>query len=750
MIVPRSSRLRVGECLVDAGRRIVVQRDGGREARLTVKALQVLLALVEQAGQVVSREVLFERVWPDTMPTDDVLTQAVTQLRKAFGDDRDAPRYVETIAKGGYRLVADVEWLHEEPVVAVPDAAAEDVPATAAAAPEAASGERGWRSMPVVLVFAWIAVVAVVVGAWQWRKPAAPTTDAGADTASEVPMRYRAITSAPGQERLPSLSPDGAMVAYSQTSPEDGRQRLMLQGTSQVPARALTSPPEGGADRIPVWSRNGTRIAFVRTVGDDCMLMVISTSGGDEQEVGDCLLGAYSTFDWTPDGRGLVMGGLRDPDGSSAPLRVLDLSSGHWRVLDYAIADHDVDLQPRYSPDGRWLAFRRNTSLADLWLMPAGGGKPRRLTELKGDIRGWDWLPDGSGLVLSLIRSGASLFVYSLRDGRLRPLQALNTGNAVFPDIAADDWSMVFEIDQMRSGIFRFPLGGEALASSGKREPLFPSTGVDLLPGVSPDGATVAFISDRAMSVQLWIGDPAQPGTLRAIEGVQPVPRHPPVWSADGSKLLVVGRVEGGDRLFEVDAVSDEARVLPVPDAIPAYAAYTDDPARLLVGVDGGQGRLRLMLYALPSWEALASIDDVAVARYAASDGNVYFTRPSLPGLWQADAELRGSVRIDDSFPPIGYYRQWGVVAGRPFYNGPYANCQTTWMPIPRDEAQRTTCLVRDSAAIAGSPSADRAGQWLYVGLPLNENIDAGWASLDALRGVEADVTPAIGHDNRE
>ena len=69
----------------------------------------------------VSREALFERVWPDTMPTDDVLTQAVAQLRKAFADDRDAPRYIETISKGGYRLLADVDWLDAGNVLVAPD-----------------------------------------------------------------------------------------------------------------------------------------------------------------------------------------------------------------------------------------------------------------------------------------------------------------------------------------------------------------------------------------------------------------------------------------------------------------------------------------------------------------------------------------------------------------------------------------------------------------------------------------------------
>src|SRR5690606_29837579 len=85
MIRPPAVRLRVLDCEVDTLRRVVTRPDGGEGRRLTHKALQVLVVLVERQGGVATREALFEQVWPDTMPTDDVLTQAITQLRKAFG-----------------------------------------------------------------------------------------------------------------------------------------------------------------------------------------------------------------------------------------------------------------------------------------------------------------------------------------------------------------------------------------------------------------------------------------------------------------------------------------------------------------------------------------------------------------------------------------------------------------------------------------------------------------------------------------
>src|SRR5688572_32640454 len=70
--------------------------------------MQVLQALAETPGEVVTREQLVARVWPDVFVSDDVLHRAIRELRKAFGNDTAKPAYVETIRKRGYRLIASV------------------------------------------------------------------------------------------------------------------------------------------------------------------------------------------------------------------------------------------------------------------------------------------------------------------------------------------------------------------------------------------------------------------------------------------------------------------------------------------------------------------------------------------------------------------------------------------------------------------------------------------------------------------
>jgi DNA-binding winged helix-turn-helix (wHTH) protein/Tfp pilus assembly protein PilF len=78
----------------------------GAERRITPRAFEVLLFLVENAGRVVSKQELFDEVWKESFVTDNALTRMVKEIRQVLGDDADAPRYIETIPKRGYRFIA--------------------------------------------------------------------------------------------------------------------------------------------------------------------------------------------------------------------------------------------------------------------------------------------------------------------------------------------------------------------------------------------------------------------------------------------------------------------------------------------------------------------------------------------------------------------------------------------------------------------------------------------------------------------
>src|ERR1700722_16794974 len=92
-----------------------VLRKNGVRIRCQEKPLQVLAALAERPGELVTREELRRCVWPqDTfVDFDHALNTAIKKIRAALNDDADAPRYIETMPRRGYRLIAPVE---QEPI----------------------------------------------------------------------------------------------------------------------------------------------------------------------------------------------------------------------------------------------------------------------------------------------------------------------------------------------------------------------------------------------------------------------------------------------------------------------------------------------------------------------------------------------------------------------------------------------------------------------------------------------------------
>ena len=96
---------RLGAAKVDSAARTITIN--GSPRGVSLKAMTVLDMLVEAAGDVVTRDALLKRAWPNVCVGEEVLTQAIAELRRAFGDNRRAPEYIATVPKTGYRLAAE-------------------------------------------------------------------------------------------------------------------------------------------------------------------------------------------------------------------------------------------------------------------------------------------------------------------------------------------------------------------------------------------------------------------------------------------------------------------------------------------------------------------------------------------------------------------------------------------------------------------------------------------------------------------
>lgn len=109
-----TSKLWIGDWLVDPASSEIVRE--GQTTRLEVRAIRLLLALADRPGEVVSIEDLLNRGWGDVAVSSDSVYQTMTSLRRQLGDDAKQPKYIETVPRLGYRMVAKVRPWAESPV----------------------------------------------------------------------------------------------------------------------------------------------------------------------------------------------------------------------------------------------------------------------------------------------------------------------------------------------------------------------------------------------------------------------------------------------------------------------------------------------------------------------------------------------------------------------------------------------------------------------------------------------------------
>lgn len=668
--VPAPLRLRVGEGTVDLATREIQMPDTRGPRRVTPKAIGVLRMLARAPGAVVGRNALLAEVWPDTLPTDDVLTQAITQLRKAFSAGpagaEAGKRYIETIAKGGYRLTVPVEVLASDDVRTTDPAF--DAVAVSAQAPMQMTAQppraRRWRSpwllASAALVLSVLGAV-VVFGLWAAFDAAERSGDPVAASPGPAPVSrpYRIITSAPGFALSPSLSPDASMVAYSASGTGEAAQQsaIFVQTTSSAAPRAVSQPPAGARDDLPAWSPDGREIAFARWEADGAcrVLLIAATGAGDEREIARCDGSDLLSFDWLPDGGGLLFGTMTGA-GSDTRLRILDPVGGRWRDLDYAGAAGDIDFAPRVSPDGLWIGFIRNPQMGDLWRVPVDGGVPRQVTRLGAEFRGWTWAPEGNAMVFGLrVDSEARLYRADVDSGEVVDL---GIEDAQMPSVSARTGMMAFVHRRPQFGLYRIE------AETGDWERLFTSSGRDSQPTLAPDGDQLVFTSDRAGRFELWWARLGVADSLRPIEGVRPDTRQPPTWSADGRRLLVTALDESNTpMILEVEPASGRIERLAVPGERPAQAVYGPEGMVFVLEEDRQDGGTSLIAYDRATWQPRGHIEGVSQMRFDAVRGRVLYTRLDASGLWAVSPSLDTGaiVRLSDTVPSRWRYRSWSL-----------------------------------------------------------------------------------------
>lgn len=177
-------------------------RKHGTRLKLQERPLQLLVALLERPGEIVSREELRQRLWPDGtfVDFDHNISSAINKLRTVLNDSASHPRFIETVGRRGYRFLADVKQISREPAPA-PASAASELQEQKLPEIQIRAGRIGWRfPRGWLMVAAAVLLLSVVaIGYFQWRRNSA-TSSTPAQRVMLAVLPFENLTGDPSQE----------------------------------------------------------------------------------------------------------------------------------------------------------------------------------------------------------------------------------------------------------------------------------------------------------------------------------------------------------------------------------------------------------------------------------------------------------------------------------------------------------------------------------------------------------------------
>ena len=361
---------------------------------------------------------------------------------------------------------------------------------------------------------------------WWARRPR--TVDAA--------FRVTPLTRLPGEERQPVLSPDGARVAF-----------LWQQGDGRPPALCLQTVGESSHQQLieeegnygsPAWSPDGRALAFIRTDRNATEIRIRSLESGEVRVVTRFTPPSYGIqrrfLDWSPDGQWLVVSAAASatrPNG----LFLVAVATGEKRRLTEPEAMVGGDTDPRFSPDGRRIAFVRSIhrSHQEVFVLPATGGAPRPLTEDGARVSSLDWASDAQ-IVFASDRDGTFRLWRLRADGASpdREPQPIGVYGEFPMEVATARRAprLVYSIQPQNRNIWRLDLQARQWMR------IIASSAQDASPQYSPAGDRICFRSDRTGEEQLWVSDPDGGRQTQVTRGTLfPSVGH---WSPDGRQIV--------------------------------------------------------------------------------------------------------------------------------------------------------------------------------------------------------------------
>ena len=545
----------------------------GRRIKLQDQPRQVLAMLVERPGELITREELCSALWRDDtfVDFDTGLNVVINKTRQALDDSAATPRFIETLPRRGYRFLA--------PVVAETDSVSNTVKPVD----------------PPRVSTVWLSSVALVallmLGGYAFTtiRSRVPALPASAFEGAKV----QRLTGSGNAGRAVAMSRDGSWVAYTVIEPKgEGLWVRQVNANTSVPivppaigrfgglnfspdgsfvyyTFSTFSPPPSQLYRVPVlggpptklavadidtvvaFSPDGQRMAFGRSRSDIATTMIyVSDLDGSQPHLLAERKDPNRFFlppqggvrlAWSPDGKSIAVP-IVEPSPDTG-IGIITVATGEVTTLGDARWSSLNALE--WLPDGRGLLAAGNEKggqslSSQIWQVDYPGGARRQITHDLNDYFGISLTADGRTFAATGAEYFSTLWIASV-PSLAQPTQITIAGKH---DEGANGLSWTLD-DRL---IYTSTESGnldlwERDVQSGATRQLTTDSASDYLPAVSPDGATVAFVSNRSGQPRIWVMDRDGTNARALSKGPNDILL---TWGADGSYVVFERRFGGG------------------------------------------------------------------------------------------------------------------------------------------------------------------------------------------------------------
>lgn len=615
--MPQADAYYVGGWLVEPSLNQISKK--GIVKKLEPQLMQVLDLLASRPGWVITKEQLKGTIWADVIITENVITRAISSLRKLLGDDPNDPKYIVTISKTGYRLIAKVKNRKTR--------SSETFTIRLARKP--------------VIVSVGLLIL-ILLGAFAIRN--ALTT-----TVSKPAYHPLAIANHLNTEYWPAISPDGRFVAYGWKGTADKNWDIYakLVGTETV----LKLTDSRASELRAKWSADGNYIYYLRYEAGSSTIYKKPVTGGSEIRVLEAPKHSFGDFDVSPDGKWIS---FNDRPAKEEPLAIqlISLETGQVRFFDGPTSGFNGDIHPRFSPDGSKIAFIRekNSTSMYLYVIDLLDSMIEQVSFDPVSINGFDWSKNGDAIVYSSDRSGLyKLWELNLETNTSTVLQS-GDYQMVMPRVAQTG-RIVYSKMKDNVNIWSYHLENKTA------EPWFATNELNLNASFSPDGSRACFTKQKDGRFEVWTSDVQ--GT-NAIPITQFIGQYltAPRWSSDGEYIFFQGHIDGQSDIFKVNAKGgvpenlthsehDEQTPFPTQDGNIFYSSNKNGKWEIWRMDDQGDNNQKI-------------VEGPAYGPQLNPGGDkLYYSRKDTVGIWEFDLKERMGRLLIEAFHP----RHWGALA---------------------------------------------------------------------------------------